>query len=140
MAKRFHTNYKGDSIMKFLSVYKTVEKNVPPTQEEMDRMGKLIEEGMKAGWLLAVEGCMPSVTGARVRKSGEKTIVTDGPFVETKELIGGLAILQANSREHAIELTKYFLGHAEDGECELRQLYEVTCAEQIAQKLATAKA
>jgi hypothetical protein len=140
MAKRFHTNYKGDSIMKFLSVYKTVERNVPPTQEEMDRMGKLIEEGMKAGWLLAVEGCMPSVTGARVRKSGDKTIVTDGPFVETKELIGGLAILQANSKEHAIELTKYFLSHAEDGECELRQLHEVICVEQNAQKLATAKA
>jgi hypothetical protein len=140
MAKRFHTNYKGDSIMKFLSVYKTVERNVPPTQEEMDRMGKLIEEGMKAGWLLAVEGCMPSVTGARVRKSNGKTTVTDGPFIETKELIGGLAILQANSKEHAIELTKYFLGHAEDGECELRQLYEVTCAEQNAQNAAAVKA
>ena len=118
--------------MKFLSVYKTVEKNVPPTQEEMDRMGKLIEEGMKAGWLLAVEGCMPSATGARVRKSNGKTIVTDGPFVETKELIGGLAILRANSKEHAIELAKYFLGHAEDGECEPRQLHEANCVEQNA--------
>ena len=67
---------------------------------------------------------MPSATGARVRKSNGKTTVTDGPFVETKELIGGLAILQANSKEHAIELTKYFLSHAEDGECELRQLHE----------------
>jgi len=126
--------------VKFISVYKTVERNAPPTQEEMDKMGKLIEEGMKAGWLLAVEGCMPSATGARVRKSGDKTIVTDGPFVETKELIGGLAILQANSKEHAIELTKYFLSHAEDGECELRQLYEVTCVEQNRQNLAAAKA
>jgi hypothetical protein len=103
-------------------------------------MGKLIEEGMKAGWLLAVEGCMPSITGARVRKSSGKTTVTDGPFIETKELIGGLAILHASSKEHAIELVKYFLGHAEDGECELRQLHEVTCVEQNAQKLATAKA
>jgi hypothetical protein len=126
--------------MKFLSVYKTVETNVPPTQEEMTRMGKLIEEGMKAGWLLAVEGCMPSVTGARVRKSGSKTTVTDGPFAETKELIGGLAILQANSKEHAIELTKYFLGHAADGECELRQLYEATCVDQNAQTQTAAKA
>ena len=126
--------------MKFLSVYKTVERNVPPTQEEMDKMGKLIEEGMKAGWLVAVEGCMPSVTGARVRKTGEKTIVTDGPFAETKELIGGLAILNANSKEHAIELTKYFLGHAEDGECELRQLHEVTCVEVNAQQQTSAKA
>jgi hypothetical protein len=140
MAKRFHTKYKGDSNVKFLSVYKTVERNVPPTQEEMDRMGKLIEEGMKAGWLLAVEGCMPSVTGARVRKSNGKTTVTDGPFIETKELIGGLAILQASSKEHAIELAKYFLGHAEDGECELRQLHEVTCAEQNARNAAAVKA
>ncbi|HWZ57238.1 MAG TPA: YciI family protein [Verrucomicrobiae bacterium] len=116
--------------MKFLSVYKTVETGLPPTQEEMTTMGKLIEEGMKAGWLVAVEGCMPSVTGARVRKAGGKTVVTDGPFVETKELIGGLAILQANSKEHAIELTKYFLSHAADGECELRQLAEVTCVDQ----------
>ncbi len=126
--------------MKFLSVYKTVERNTPPTQEEMDRMGKLIEEGMKAGWLLAVEGCMPSAAGARVRKAGSKTTVTDGPFVETKELIGGLAILQANSKEHAIELTKYFLGHAEDGECELRQLFEAHCADSNAQTQTAAKA
>ena len=115
--------------MKFLSVYKTLERNEPPSQEEMAKMGKLIEEGMKAGWLVAVEGCMPSVTGARVRKSGAKTTVTDGPFVETKELIGGLAILNANSKEHAIELTKYFLSYAADGECELRQLHEMNCAE-----------
>jgi hypothetical protein len=126
--------------MKFLSVYKTVERNAPPSQEEMDKMGKLIEEGLKAGWLLAVEGCMPSARGARVRKSSGKTTVTDGPFVETKELIGGLAILQANSKEHAIELTKYFLSHAEDGECELRQLHEASCVEQNAVKQAVAKA
>jgi hypothetical protein len=126
--------------MKFLSVYKTAERNTLPSQEEMDKMNKLIEEGMKAGWLLAVEGCMPSATGARVRKANGKTTVTDGPFAETKELIGGLAILQANSKEHAIELTKYFIGRAEDGECELRQLYEVSCAEQIAQNIAAGKA
>ena len=125
--------------MKFLSVYKTKETGLPPTQEEMATMGKLIEEGMKAGWLLAVEGCMPSATGARVRKSGGKTVVTDGPFVETKELIGGLAILQANSKEHAIELTKYFLGHAADGECELRQLYEANCVDQKQQVQTAAK-
>jgi hypothetical protein len=106
----------------------------------MDKMGKLIEEAMKAGWLLAVEGCMPSATGARVRKSNGKTTVTDGPFVETKELIGGLAILRANSKEHAIELASYFLEHAEDGECELRQLHEANCAEQPALNLAAAKA
>jgi len=125
--------------MKFLSVYKTKETGLPPTEEEMATMGKLIEEGMKAGWLLAVEGCMPSATGARVRKSDGKTVVTDGPFVETKELIGGLAILQANSREHAIELAKFFLSHAADGECELRQLHEVNCADQNQQAQTAAK-
>jgi hypothetical protein len=126
--------------VKFLSVYKTVERNVSPSQEEMAAMGKLIEEGMKAGWLLAVEGCMPSVTGARVRKSDGKTIVADGPFAETRELIGGLAILKADSKEHAIELARYFLGHAADGECELRQLYEANCVEQNAQAPCVAKA
>jgi hypothetical protein len=126
--------------MRFLSVYKTAETGLPPTQEEITTMSKLIEEGMKAGWLVAVEGCMPSVTGARVRKSGGKTAVTDGPFAETKELIGGLAILQANSKEHAIELTKYFLSHAADGECELRQLHEANCADKREQAQTAAKA
>jgi hypothetical protein len=112
--------------MRFVSVYKTVERGVPPTQEEMAKMGKLIEEGMKAGYLLAVEGCLPSASGARVRLSNSKVTVTDGPFTESKELIGGLAILQANSKEHAIELARQFLNVAGDGECELRQLYEAS--------------
>jgi hypothetical protein len=110
--------------MRFLSIYKTVETGGPPTQEDMDRMGKLIEEGMKAGFLLAVEGCLPSATGARVRLSKGNLAVTDGPFTESKEVIGGLAILQANSKEEAIEQVKQFLQVAGDGECELRQLFE----------------
>ena len=126
--------------MRFLSVYKTAETGFPPTQEEMTRMGKLIEEATKAGWLVAVEGCMPSATGARVRKSHGKTTVTDGPFAETKELIGGLAILEAKSKEHAIELTKFFLDHAADGECELRQLCQADRADQTRQSQTTAKA
>ena len=110
--------------MKFLSVYKTPERNAPPSQEEMARMGKLIEEGMKAGFLLAVEGCLPSMKGARVRLSNGKVTVTDGPFTESKEVIGGLALLKANSKEEAIQMAKDFLQVAGDGECELRQLYE----------------
>ena len=78
--------------MKFLSIYKSAERGVPPTQEEMARMGKLIEEGMKAGWLVATEGCLPSALGARVRSSNGKLSVTDGPFTESKELVGGFAI------------------------------------------------
>jgi hypothetical protein len=110
--------------MKFLSIYKTVERKAPPSQNEMSNMGKLIEEGCKAGWLLATEGCLPSALGARVRLSDGKLTVTDGPFTEAKELVGGLAILQTNSKEEAIELAKKFLPVAGEGECELRQLYE----------------
>lgn len=110
--------------MRFLSVYKSVERNTPPTQEEMTRMGQLIEEGMKAGYLLAVEGCLPSTTGARVRLSNGNITVTDGPFTESKEVIGGLALIQAKSKEEAIQHLKTFLQVAGDGECELRQLYE----------------
>jgi hypothetical protein len=119
--------------VKFLSVYKTVERGIPPTPDEMERMGKLIEEGMKAGYLLAVEGCLPTAKGARVRQTNGKVSVTDGPFTETKEVIGGLAILQAASKAEAIELARQFLKVAGDGECELRQLYEAedrgSCAE-----------
>jgi hypothetical protein len=110
--------------MRFLSIYKCAESGLPPTQAEMEKMGKLVEEGMKAGFLLAVEGCMPSATGARVRLSDGKLTVTDGPFTESKEVIGGLALLQANSKEEAIQLVKQFLHVAGDGECELRQVFE----------------
>src|SRR5262245_43743916 len=96
----------------------------PPTPEEMARIGKLVEDGMKAGFLLAVEGSTPSATGARVRLSKGKLTVTDGPFTESKEVIGGLAILQADSKEAAVELVRQFLHAAGDGECELRQLFE----------------
>jgi hypothetical protein len=117
--------------MKFLSIYKTPETGALPTQEDMDKMGKLIEEGMKAGYLLAVEGCIPSATGARVRQSKGKVTVTDGPFTESKEIVGGFALLQANSKNEAIELVRQFLQVAGDGECELRQVFEAgqnTCA------------
>ena len=110
--------------MRFLSIYKTVERNTPPTQEEMAKMGKLIEEAMKGGWLLSTEGCMPSALGARVRRTDGKITVTDGPFTEAKELVGGLAILKADSKEEAIEMAKSFLSVVGQGECELRQLCE----------------
>jgi hypothetical protein len=110
--------------MRFLSIYKHPETGCPPTMEEMTKMGKLIEEWTKAGVLLSAEGCLPSLKGARVRRSGEKLTVTDGPFTETKEIVGGFALLQAKSKAEAIELIKVFLKVAGDGECELRQLYE----------------
>ena len=110
--------------MKFLSIYKSVERGVPPSQEEMCKMGALIEEGMKAGYLLGTEGCLPSGLGARVRISNGTLAVTDGPFAESKEVVGGFALLQANSREEALEYVKQFLQVVGQGECELRQLYE----------------
>ena len=76
------------------------------------------------GFLVAVEGCMPSATGARVRLAENRITVTDGPFTESKEVIGGLAILKANSKEEAIQMARDFLNVAGDGECELRQLFE----------------
>jgi hypothetical protein len=116
--------YKGEKDMKFLSMYKTVERNAAPSQQEIDIMGKLIEEGMKAGWLLSVEGCMPSATGARVRIANGSYTVTDGPFTEAKELVGGLAVIKANSKEEAVRHVKDFLKTVGTGECELRQLFE----------------
>jgi len=115
--------------MRFLSIYKSVERNTPPTQAEMERMGKLIEEGMRKGWLLGTEGCLPSALGARVRLADGDFTVTDGPFSESKELVGGFAILQADSKQQAIELARDFLRVVGQGECELRQLYEAPAAQ-----------
>ena len=109
--------------MRFLSIYKAKEMGVPPTPEHMARMQKLIEEGRKAGWLIATEGCLPTALGARVRSTGGDVTVTDGPFAESKEVIAGFALLEASSKEDAIRLTKDFLRIAGDGECELRQIY-----------------
>ena len=147
--------------MRLLSIYKTAERSVPPSKEEIAKMGKpallevcaslgaktlasgmpdrgddLVEEGMQGGFLLAVEGCLPNALGARVRLSNDTLTVTDGPFTESKEVIGGLAILRANSKEEAIEIAKQLLGQAGDGECELRQLFE---ADQNTQAQKTAK-
>ena len=114
--------------MRFLSIYKTVERTTPPSQEEAETMGKLIQEGMSEGWLLGTEGCLPTALGARVRHDNGKITATDGPFTESKEVVGGFALLRANSKEEAIELTRRFLQvagkFAAQGECELRQIYE----------------
>ena len=96
----------------------------PPSPENMAAMGRLIDEMARAGVLLATEGCQPSSKGARVRIAGGKFTMTDGPFTETKEVIGGFALFQVESKEEAIEWTKRFLQLAGDGESEIRQLYE----------------
>jgi hypothetical protein len=112
--------------MRFLCLYKpSKQEGAPPTEQDMARMGKLIEEGMKSGRLLATEGCMPSAKGARVRLAEEKFTVTDGPFTESKELIAGFALIEAGSKEEAVEYTKDFLKVAGDGETEIRQVYDM---------------
>ena len=113
--------------MRFLCLYKPSKpEGVPPTQQEMAEMGKLIDESMKSGVLLATEGCLPTAKGARIRLSGGEFTVTDGPFTEAKELVGGFAMIQAKSKQEAIEYTKRFLKIAGDGETEIRQVFEAS--------------
>jgi hypothetical protein len=110
--------------MRFLTIFQSPERDTPPTEAEMATMGAFIEEAAKAGWLLTTEGCLPTRLGARVRQASGEVTITDGPFTEAKEVVGGFAIIQASSKEEAIALTRRFLNVAGDGECEIRQLYE----------------
>ena len=105
--------------MRFMMIYKPadtkdMEAGVPPTQDEIVKMGTFIDEMAKSGVLLATDGLQPSSKGARVRLSGGKLTVTDGPFTETKELIAGFAIVQVKSKREAIELAFFeHLSHHE---------------------------
>ena len=102
---------------------KNSEAGVMPTQEQLAEMGKFNEELVKAGVMLAGEGLHPTSKGARIRFSGKKRTVTDGPFAETKELVAGFWIWQVKSKEEAIE----WLKRAPFGggmEIELRQVFE----------------
>jgi hypothetical protein len=112
--------------MRFMTLYKPgKESDAPPSQQEMADMGQFIEELAKAGVLIATDGLQPSSKGARVRLSGGKFTVIDGPFTETKELIAGYAIIQVESKEEAIELTKRFLKVVGEGESEIRLMHDV---------------
>ena len=105
--------------MRFISIFTHEPTNRQPTEAEMASMGKLIEESMKAGWLIATEGVNFGTTGVRVHKrAGGKVTVTDGPFAETKEVLGGYALLNAASKEEAVEHTRRFLDHIGQGTCE----------------------
>jgi hypothetical protein len=113
--------------MKFLAIYTPDRKNAggPPSPAHMAAMSKLVEEQTKAGVLVATGGLLPiSLGGARIRSSGGKIAVVDGPFTESKELAAGFAILQTESKEAAIAAVERFLAIAGDGESELRQLME----------------
>ena len=104
---------------------KNTEAGVLPSKELVSAMGKLNEEMMKAGVLLAGEGLQPSSKGARVRFSGTKRTVIDGPFTETKELIAGFWLIQVKSKEEAIEWVKRCPNPLEgEAEIEIRQVFE----------------
>jgi hypothetical protein len=115
--------------MRFMIIVKAdrnSEAGVMPSTELLEQMGKYNEELVKAGILLAGEGLQPSSKGARVRFSGSKRTVIDGPFSETKELIAGFWLWQVRSKEEAIEWVKRapnpFPGS--ESEIEIRQVFE----------------
>jgi hypothetical protein len=113
-----------------LKADKDTEAGVLPDEKFLSAMGAFFEEGVKAGVILSGEGLQPSSKGARVRYSGSKRTVTDGPFAETKELIAGYAILQFTSPTEAIAWTRRFVQVDAPGrlgaesECELRRIFE----------------
>ena len=104
---------------------KESESGAMPKQELLAEMGKFNEELVKAGVLLAADGLQPSVKGKRVRFSGDKRTVIDGPFTETKELIAGYWLWQVRSMEEALEWVKRCPNpHEGESEIEIRQVFE----------------
>ena len=109
--------------MRFLSMVRVAETGQKPSERLMNEMGKLIDEMTKKGKLIRTAGLRPTKEGFRMRSNRGKVSVTEGPFTETKEVIGGYAILEAASIEEARELTRRFLevhGDEWNVECEVR--------------------
>ncbi len=95
----------------------------PPTPELMAEMGKFVEEATKAGVLLATGGVGPVQEATKVAYHNGEFTVTDGPFTEAKELIGGWALLECRDKDEAIEWTKRFLALVGEGESTIRTVY-----------------
>jgi hypothetical protein len=115
--------------MRFMIIVKASkdsEAGKMPSEELLAAMGKYNEELVKAGIMLAGEGLHPSSKGARVRFSGDRRIVTDGPFTETKELVAGFWLWQVKSKEEAIEWVKRCPNPmpGTEAEIEIRQVFE----------------
>lgn len=112
--------------MKFVSIWKPDRQvlTAEPDEGQMAAMGQLIGELMSAGVLLDTGGVSDGGSSLRVQRSGGKVTVTDGPFAETKELVGGFAIFKVNSKDEAIALTRRFLEIAGDGSSELHEVSE----------------
>jgi hypothetical protein len=120
----------GETTMRFMmlmipGVYqgKGVDENFTPSADAVERMMKYNEELAKAGALVSLDGLTPPSAGARVTYAGSTPRVTDGPFPESKEVIGGYWIIRANSREEAIEWAKKVPADADDT-VEVRQIFE----------------
>lgn len=117
--------------MRFMIIVKATkdsEAGVMPGEELLSAMATYHEELVKAGVLLDGSGLQPSSKGVRIRYSGGKRAIVDGPFAETKELIAGYTLIQVKSREEALEWATRFpnpAGEGRDGEIELRQLFEL---------------
>lgn len=110
--------------MVIIKASKDSEAGVLPSAELLAAMGRYNEELVKAGVLLAGEGLHPSSKGVRVRFSGDKRTVIDGPFAETKELVAGFWLIQVKSKEEAIEWVRRIPNpHDEETEIELRQVF-----------------
>ncbi len=114
--------------MRFMVLVKATEESeagVMPSEEMLAAMGKYNEDLVKAGVMLAGEGLHPSSRGARVKFSGKERTVVDGPFAEAKELVAGFWLIQAKSKEEAIEWVKRCPNPMEgDSEIEVRQVFE----------------
>lgn len=121
--------------MRFMVIVKATkesETGALPDPKLLEDMGNFNDELVKAGVMLAGEGLHPSKKGVRVRFSGNKRTVIDGPFAETKELIAGFWILQTKSLEEAIEWIKKSPNpHREDSDVEIRQIYEMEDFESV---------
>jgi hypothetical protein len=110
--------------MRFMTIYKTTESSAPPTAEHMAAMEQFIQEIANAGVLITTDGLQSSSKGVRVKISDGGFTVTDGPFTEAKEVIGGFAIIQVQSKDEAIHWTKRFLSVVGEGESEVRLMHD----------------
>jgi hypothetical protein len=100
------------------------EAGVLPTEKELADMGRFNDEMVKSGVMLAGEGLQASSKGARVKFKGGKATVVDGPFTEAKELVAGFWLIQARSKEEAVEWARR-APFGDDGEIEVRQVFEL---------------
>ncbi len=111
--------------MRFLSMIRLEEKGQKPSERLMREMGVLMEEAIREGYLIRTAGLRPTTEGVRVRSNHGEISQVDGPFTETKEVIGGYAVIEAESMAQAIEFTKRFLkvhGDEFDLTCAIRPL------------------